>query len=397
MNHAHCVLGASIFCLAPSAIAQPVFHEIRDVNAAWDVTNQGLVLLDDFWRTYSNSGLWTLQDGVILDGIPRHTFAFSDDGFHIVGESSNQPFYWNQDGDFTFIPFGNSGNGAATGITADGETVVGYLERTNEPEKAWRWSVFGGIEYLGSLVVDGDSQAADITADGSTITGWSTSTDPVGTEAFIWTEADGMRGIGNLGDAGSRPRGISDDGSTVVGMAQYNSDRSAFRWTEQTGMQYLGDLNDSLIPRSLANDVSADGSVIVGRARRANGEFSAFIWTESEGMRDLNGFLIVRSHRAQTGGWQLRTALAISPDGRIIVGTGSYIVNGVPERIAWALVLSSCAADLDGDGDVDADDFFSYLDSFAADDLPVCDIDADGDCDADDFFDFLDDFARGCD
>lgn len=55
-----------------------------------------------------------------------------------------------------------------------------------------------------------------------------------------------------------------------------------------------------------------------------------------------------------------------------------------------------CAGDLDGDGDADADDFFDYVDSFAAGDFGVCDVDADGDCDADDFFAFLDDFARGC-
>ncbi len=54
-----------------------------------------------------------------------------------------------------------------------------------------------------------------------------------------------------------------------------------------------------------------------------------------------------------------------------------------------------CAADLDGDGDADADDFFAYLDLFAAGD-PDADIDGDGDIDADDFFGYLDLFAAGC-
>ncbi len=62
----------------------------------------------------------------------------------------------------------------------------------------------------------------------------------------------------------------------------------------------------------------------------------------------------------------------------------------------FMLTPIGCPADLDGDGDADADDFFSYLDAFAADELDVCDIDGDGDCDADDFFGYLDVFAQGC-
>ena len=62
----------------------------------------------------------------------------------------------------------------------------------------------------------------------------------------------------------------------------------------------------------------------------------------------------------------------------------------------FGCVGSSCGADLDGDFDVDVDDFFAYLDGFASGDLGVCDVDLDGDCDADDFFQFLDLFAAGC-
>ncbi len=57
---------------------------------------------------------------------------------------------------------------------------------------------------------------------------------------------------------------------------------------------------------------------------------------------------------------------------------------------------ADCAADLDGDNDTDADDFFAYLDAFASGDFGVCDIDGDEDCDADDFFGYLDLFAQGC-
>ncbi len=69
----------------------------------------------------------------------------------------------------------------------------------------------------------------------------------------------------------------------------------------------------------------------------------------------------------------------------------------VPAEFGEGLtVMSACPADLDGDGDTDADDFFAYLDGFANGDLDVCDLDGCGDCDADDFFAYLDLFAAGC-
>ncbi len=54
-----------------------------------------------------------------------------------------------------------------------------------------------------------------------------------------------------------------------------------------------------------------------------------------------------------------------------------------------------CPADLNGDGVVDADDFFLFLQWFADAD-PRADINNDGVIDADDFFDYLSLFAAGC-
>ncbi|TVS08686.1 MAG: hypothetical protein EA423_01030, partial [Phycisphaerales bacterium] len=54
-----------------------------------------------------------------------------------------------------------------------------------------------------------------------------------------------------------------------------------------------------------------------------------------------------------------------------------------------------CIPDLNGDGVVDADDFFLFLQFFADGDSRA-DINADGVIDADDFFEFLNLFAAGC-
>ncbi len=100
-------------------------------------------------------------------------------------------------------------------------------------------------------------------------------------------------------------------------------------------------------------------------------------------------------------GWSVASLGDLDGDGLGDLAVGAILDDdgGNARGAVWILFLDgvpNCAADLDGDGDADADDFFDYLDAFAADDLDVCDIDGDGDCDADDFFGYLDLFAAGC-
>ena len=71
--------------------------------------------------------------------------------------------------------------------------------------------------------------------------------------------------------------GPSADGSVVVGWGSSALGREAFRWSAAEGMVGLG-----LLPggdRSRAYGVSADGSIIVGTARNADGITVGFVWT----------------------------------------------------------------------------------------------------------------------
>jgi probable HAF family extracellular repeat protein len=122
--------------------------------------------------------------------------------------------------------------------------------------------------------------------------------------------------LGTLGGSKSAATGVSADGSVVVGWADNAAgQRRAFRWTAAGGMQDLGTLGGDW---SVALGVSADGSVVVGWAYNAAGLPRAFRWTASGGMEDLN---ITYAHLL-TDGSELRSANAISPDGRYIVGQG---------------------------------------------------------------------------
>ena len=114
-----------------------------------------------------------------------------------------------------------------------------------------------------------------VSADGSTVVG--TSRSAFGDEAFRWTRAGGMQPLGGLespnGLFNSGAYGVSADGNVVVGYSARGGSLApnprAFRWTPSAGMQSLGVLNhpdndgDPNVA-SHANDISADGTVIVG-------------------------------------------------------------------------------------------------------------------------------------
>jgi probable HAF family extracellular repeat protein len=78
--------------------------------------------------------------------------------------------------------------------------------------------------------------------------------------------------------------------------------------------------------RAEARGVSADGSVVVGGLGTPQGR-RAFRWTAAGGMEDLN---LTYAHLL-TNGSVLIEARAISPDGRYIVGRGYNAATGRPE------------------------------------------------------------------
>jgi uncharacterized membrane protein len=164
--------------------------------------------------------------------------------------------------------------------------------------------------------------------------------------AFRWTAATGMVKLAlppHANDAfASR---VSADGLTIVGTAGFpppqgsiDVQTEALRWTQVTGMVALGDLAGGRI-RSTANDVSADGSVVVGSGETffqdgVGATNEAFYWTPDTGMLNLRT-LLVSLGATGLDGWTLTEARGVSYDGLTIVGTGVH--NGVTE--AWVATI----------------------------------------------------------
>lgn len=232
-----------------------------------------------------------------------------------------------------FIPLGQLVGGTASeaeAVSADARCVAGTAS-TPQTGQGFRWTAGGGLEGLGFLP-GGEpfgSQARDVSADGSVVVG-SSAISPCRQdadfcdEAYRWTAAGGMVGLGQLAGSasGSTGSGVSADGSVVVGGSGSLEGPQAFRWTSEAGMTGLGDLPGGIFS-SVAFDVSADGIVVVGRGASEAGT-EAFLWTPGLRMVGLGDL---------AGGAFGSSAVAVSADGATVVGHGTSATGD--EAFRW--------------------------------------------------------------
>jgi probable HAF family extracellular repeat protein len=248
------------------------------------------------------------------------------------------------------------------------------------------WSQQPSLTWLGTLGGN-QSEAWGVSADGSVVVGWATNAAEY-TRAFRWTASGGMQDLGTLGGRRSSASGVSADGAVVAGYA-YNAAGQwrAFRWTASRGMQDLGTLGGCC---SYASGVSADGAVVAGMAYNAAGQGRAFRWTAS-GMEDLN-----QTYAALlTNGSVLRSANAISPDGRYIVGWGRNAATGRAEAFLLDTGFPR-RGDVDRNGCVDDADLLAVLSVFGERGYRNEDLNWDGVIDDADLLQVLFNFGSGC-
>ncbi len=238
----------------------------------------------------------------------------------------------------------------AFGVSADGKVVVG--ESTNAVSlplvstyQAFRWTAATGMVGLGTL--GGDSGATAVSADGTVAVGYSRSAAyGYFDHAVSWTgtkaPVDLMIGssFAALPGAASQASGVSSNGSVIVGSAFTNAGSSqAFRWTTSTGMVGLGGLGGGY---SAAHAVSADGSIIVGNASvPAQADTNAFRWTSATGMQNLNTLL--GNAGVNMSGIVLTDATGISGNGQYIIGSGNFTGTTEPYLVCYSSA-NGCAS-----------------------------------------------------
>ncbi len=170
-----------------------------------------------------------------------------------------------------------------------------------------------------------ESTAKGVSADGSVVVGYSFPDDLWPKRAFRWTPTEGMVDIGTLGGCCGEARAVSFDGSVVAGTATDDSaSAKAFKWNVNGIMQNLNPFPGA--HESEGFGISGDGSVVVGEAWTLKGHVLACRW--SNGTIDSLTFPGVHYGRAYDA----------SANGSVVVGYYSLPdVFNVTHAFRWTL------------------------------------------------------------
>jgi probable HAF family extracellular repeat protein len=217
------------------------------------------------------------------------------------------------------IPIGTlagteAGSSVALGISGDGNVVIGYDDSARSTQ-AFRWTEGQGMSGLGYLPNRNFSDARSASADGSVVVGFSGG-------AFAWTSSSGMQAqTPPPGGICGTANGVSANGTVAVGECQNSGGvYEAVLWSSPASASWLGTLPGA--NESRAWDVSGDGSVAIGLS--IGSQTQAFRWTAADGMVGL-GFL--------DGGTNSQ-AFGISADGTAIVGSARD-ADGLTRAFRW--------------------------------------------------------------
>jgi probable HAF family extracellular repeat protein len=172
----------------------------------------------------------------------------------------------------------------------DGSVVVGQAQDSQGNWRAFRWSEATGMQDLGMLFdVHWMGVATGVSYDGQVVVGW---TQGFTSRAFRWTPTGGMQALRQLPDRGNTfAWKVSGDGSVVVGWAQVGMEERAVRWRADGQIEDLNVAFRSLLRSGevlrRAYGVSVDGRYIAGWGER-DGVTMAF-WLDTRRTGDVDG------------------------------------------------------------------------------------------------------------
>jgi uncharacterized membrane protein len=312
----------------------PAFFDLGPASAAVGAADDGTVAT----HGVITGRLWRADRG-LFQTIPNAAMGISADASTVFGDSGNQAFRWTAaEGQVAInAPSGPSLNTVAEGASYNGTAIV--VRPLNQGQgRSFLWTTTGSA-FLPSLVPNGYTDAYDLSRDGTTAVGVALAPGGFGA-AFRYTQSGGMESIGRFSVfTRTVATAISADRQTIVGYGEGPSlTRMAWRWRSDTGFVSLGHLEVGEPNNgSFALDVSADGSVIVGR----QGVSAATIWDAAHGWRRVSDVL-QNEFGVDMSQWRLISAESISDDGRMLSGHADFILpNGARQSRGWVAIIPS--------------------------------------------------------
>lgn len=334
-------------------------------SQAYGVSGVGTTIVGRmmYSATTGASFRWTQSQGMVAmpatpwpDNMATLALCTSFDGSVVSGTTYDTntglttAYRWTSGSGYTKVPLlANAVGGTGYGLSGNGTWVVGYCSMPGGSEqRAFRWSAGTGTQYLGDLPGD-----------------------------LLYSSASAA----------------SHDGSVVVGGSYGSTGEQPFRWTAGGGMVGLGNFA-SPVPNGSASACSGDGSVIVGHSRLGN-DYEAFVWDAVNGMRSVRSVLQSKGVIVPAG-WKLTYAQDVSYDGTVIVGQGTNPQGNIEGWVAR--LRASCPADLNGDGVVNTADLTIMLGNFGKSVVPLLggDLDGSGFVNTPDLTQFLAKFGTAC-
>jgi probable HAF family extracellular repeat protein len=332
------LLAVTCLCAAVEPAAskeKPLFIELPREVLAVDVGAGGFVVVGTF---YSGGAFhWMPTSGDTAIGGTQGA-AVSRDGKTIVGRALDSAGFenaaiwtggtsWRLLGSFT--PDAKPCDlllSGSFGASDDGKVVVGLAWDGCSFARAFRWEESTGMVDLGSTVPGRSSRANNVSGDGRVVIGWQEDATGFRTGArWINGAQELFRGpSGMVGEA----FGVNRDGTLVLGANCTPSDAvpSGWTWTPAGGVTCFPVPRPPGLPapfyQVLMQATSEDGRVMVG-AYSFGLESESLIWIDGQ-VFFLKDYLRQNGVPDAFDGWvNTGFAIAVTPDGRTIVGYGA--------------------------------------------------------------------------
>ena len=338
------VIAAAIAATANPVWAQGTFTPLGTKDTYVSGMSADGSIIVGVWGNLGPAWRWTAQTGAVDIGSVSQQVKISRDGATIVGtaKDANGVAYaaiWQSGKQWLTLPppangrVQDGGMTSAWGVSADGSVIVGLAWVNPKGAEGFRYDLNSGTVSLGSLKGK-SSRASVVSGDGQVIAGWDTVEGRGPWYGVVWW--NGLERLMNPFAQIGQVEGINNSGSVIVGRGHPSNWGHAYRFTSWDGhvrdlgaLERGGDFEDT----SVALAVSDDGTVVVGTSGYQP-PTEAFIWTPETKMVKLSDYLTnngVTGHET----WTLVNANCVSPNGKIIAGTG---INNLQQRVEGYIV-----------------------------------------------------------